>query len=223
MDIWPSLIPWVAAGFMIAVSVGIVVFVFQKQIRTLDRIREIAPRLNLYMAGPAADPEALPGPKWVRGLVLSLSPWRLEGTRGDLSVAIYQEVRGGGKSKSTWTIVEAKLKTARESPFQVGREHALLGLGKLLFRMQDIEVGVADFDRLVRLKGEDPQSVKRLFSNPTLREAVLNALESSPDMVLTHEGARWEKRVNLVDEQAWRETLDRVVALAEALDRGQTN
>ncbi|MBN8219108.1 MAG: hypothetical protein J0L75_20885 [Spirochaetes bacterium] len=219
MASWDFLVPVGMFGAFAVLSAGILAFAARAQLRVHQKLRELAPRLPLRFTGPAADLEKVPGPERLKPLLQAFFPWRLEGSRGGFEVAAYPETRGSGKSKTSYTVVEAVLNRPVGFPFRAGREPALLSLGKALFKMQDIEVGEKAFDQAVRLQGADAAAIQSLFSDPVLQTAFLGALEKHPSVTLHDTRVRWEVQAVLTDEETYREALDLVVDLAAILEK----
>jgi hypothetical protein len=214
-----TLLPVIVFAVFVLIAFGMFALMIRQGRRHHEKVKALAPRLSLAFTGPAADLEKVPGPEALKPYLQTLMPWRLEGSRSGYAVALFLESRGSGKSRTSYTVIEAALNKPLPFDFQAGKEHALLILGKTLFRMQDIEVGVAAFDAAVRLRGENTEAVKALFSDPILRNALLQALESHPEISLSASKAHWEVPGSLLDEAKIDEVLDLVASLAASLER----
>lgn len=77
-----------------------------------------------------------------------------------------------GKSSVTYTRIRAPFVSREGFRFSIGRSSPLTPLAKLL-GAQDIEVGYADFDQSHVIKSNDPETVRRLFANPVIRDLLL--------------------------------------------------
>jgi len=76
-----------------------------------------------------------------------------------------------GKTSTTYTRMRAPFINKDHFRFKIYRSGVFSELGKLL-GMQDVEVGYPDFDENFIIKGNDTEKLKRLFSNPKIRELI---------------------------------------------------
>ena len=85
-----------------------------------------------------------------------------------------------GKSSVTYTRLRAPYVNADGFRFTVYREGLFSRIGKF-FGMQDVEVGYPEFDRDFIIKGNSPERLQALFSNPRVR----SYLHAQPDVYFT--------------------------------------
>ena len=78
---------------------------------------------------------------------------------------------GDSDSSTTYTRMRAPYVNPDGFRFEVYRHGWSSGVGKFL-GMQDIEVGVPDFDADFVIKGNDESKVRQLFSNPRIRQMI---------------------------------------------------
>lgn len=76
-----------------------------------------------------------------------------------------------GKSSVTYTRMRAPFANKDGFRFRIYRAGIFSEIGKLL-GMQDISVGVPEFDENFIIKGNNENKVKALFSNPRIRELI---------------------------------------------------
>ncbi len=185
--------------------------------RTSERMRRVADELGFTFHGSGEEAPGAVEPTGVQRYLQALKPWRVTGTRDDVAVAFFSETRGSGKSRTTYTIVEASF--PRPLPFSmlVYRESALARFGKAVLGLADIEVGSEQFDKVVRIKGSDPDRISRLLSGSGIQDRILTALQASPTISVTSRAARWEKRGTVTDSEAYRLAMDLVVPIVRAL------
>src|SRR5512137_135711 len=103
MDIASIVLPLLVVG-SVAVSIPVIVRILR---RHHERMRRVADELGLTFHGPGEEPPGAAEPTGAQRLLQALKPWRLTGMREDVAVAIYLETRGSGKSRTTYSIVEA--------------------------------------------------------------------------------------------------------------------
>lgn len=205
----------------ILIFLGVIVLVGAIAVRSFrrasEKMRRVADELGFTFHGPG---EAAPGaaePTGVQRYLQALKPWRVTGMRDDVAVAIYTETRGGGKSKTTYSIVEASFPRPLDFSMLVYRESAMARFGKAVFGLKDIEVGVEEFDKTVRIKGSDPDRIARLLSGSGIQDRILTALQASPTISVTSKAALWEKRGTVTSTEAYRQAMDLVVPIVRAL------
>jgi hypothetical protein len=183
-----------------------------------ERMRRVADELGFSYNGPGAEAPgtldtASPGQRFLQ----ALKPWRITGMRDDVAVAIYLETRGGGKSSTTYSIVEASFPRPLPFKLRIGRETVLARLGKGVFGLHDIEVGVEQFDAAARVKGSDPDRIRDLLSGTGVQDRIVTALEASPTLTITEKAALWEKRGTGEAAETYRLAMDLVVPIVRAL------
>ena len=137
--------------------------------------------------------------------------------RDDVAVAIYLETRGSGKSRTTYSIVEASFPRPLAFSMLVYRESAMAKFGKAVFGLKDIEVGSEQFDKAVRIKGSDPERIARLLAGSGIQDRILTALQASPTISVTSKAALWEKRGTWVKAETYQQAMDLVVPIVRAL------
>ena len=96
---------------------------------------------------------------------------KVEVAHGDWTVTLDRYVVSTGKVTVVYTRMRAPYVNPDGFRFSVYRAGLFSGIGKLL-GMQDIEVGHEPFDTDFVVKGNDESKVRRLFSNPAIRDLV---------------------------------------------------
>lgn len=214
MDITSVIIPVIFIG-AILVSIPLI---YRFLRRHNERMRRVAEELGFSYNGPGAEPPGTPEPASAgQRFLQAMKPWRITGTRDDVAVAIYLETRGGGKSRTTYSIIEAAFPRPLPFKLRIGKETALARLGKAVFGLHDIEVGVEQFDRAVRVKGGDPARIAHLLSGSGIQDRLLAALEASPTITVTEKAVFWEKRGTGESAETYRQAMDLVVPIVRAL------
>lgn len=192
------------------------------QKRTIDSLRRTAAELGYEFvtgAEPAfsqnALPETEPQPGWKR--VLSyFAPWRIRGREGEENVAIYTVVRGSGKSRSTYTIVEMSAHSKAGS-FAISKEGFFSKVGKALFALQDIQAGDPEFDAKAMVKGQDSEAVKRLLSSSALRSAIMGALDAYPGLRIGDSKIVFERSGSITKAEFFRPLIQSMSEVARTM------
>jgi hypothetical protein len=213
MDITSIIIPIIFVG-SIFVAIPLVIRYLR---RHNERMRRVADELGFSYNGPGAEPPGTAEPTGVQRFLQALKPWRITGMRDDVAVAIYTESRGSGKSRTTYSIVEASFPKPLPFTLRIGRESAMTRFGKAVFGLKDIEVGVEEFDKAVRIKGSDPDRVVGLLSGSGIQDRILSALQASPTVSVTERAAFWEKRGTVDKAEAYQQAMALVVPIVRAL------
>lgn len=185
--------------------------------RNRERMRAVADELGFTYHGGDDQLPGAPEQGFGQRLVKILQPWRLTGVRDGVAVAIYLESRGGGKSRTTYSIVEASFPRPLPFTLRVGRETALTRLGKAVFGIQDIEVGSDRFDAAVRIRTSDPDRARRLLADAGVQERILAALDTSATVIVTEKAVIWEKRGTMERSDTYRTAIELVVPVVAAL------
>jgi hypothetical protein len=92
-------------------------------------------------------------------------------THDQWSVTLDTYTVSTGKSSVTYTRMRAPYVNPDGFNFTIYRKGIFSDLGKML-GMQDVTVGIPDFDEAFIIKGNDEQKLQRLFANPKIRELV---------------------------------------------------
>jgi hypothetical protein len=213
MDIASIILPLLVVGG-IAVSIPLIIRSLR---RHHDRMRRVADELGFTYNGPGAEPPDAVEPTGAQRFLRVLKPWRLTGMRDDIAVAIYLESRGSGRSRTTYSIVEASFPRPLPFTLRVGRETAMARLGKAVFGLHDIEVGVEQFDAAVRIKGSDPDRIGRLLSGTGVQDRILTALQAAPTITVNEKAAFWEKRGTAEKAETYQQAMELVVPIVRAL------
>ena len=182
-----------------------------------ERMRRVADELGFSYNGPGVEPPGVAEPSAAKRFLEVLRPWRITGMRDEVAVAIYLETRGGSKNKTTYSIVEASFPHPLPFALRLGRESVMAKIGKAVFGLQDIEVGVEQFDKAVRIKGSDPDRIRQLFSGTGVQDRILTALEASPTIFVTETTVRWEKRGTVEKAETYQQAMSLVVPIVRAL------
>jgi hypothetical protein len=205
----------------ILIFLGVIVLMGTIAIRSFrhnaERMRRVADELGFTFHGPGEEPPGAAEPTGAQRVLQSLKPWRITGTRDDVAVAIYTETRGGGKSKTTYSIVEASFPRPLAFRMLVYRQSAMARFGKAVFGLQDIEVGSEQFDKAVRIKGSDPDRIARLLSGSGIQDRILTALQASPTISVTSKAVLWEKRGWGEKAEIYRQAIELVMPIVRAM------
>jgi hypothetical protein len=185
--------------------------------RNRERMRAVADELGFTYHGGDDQLPGAPETGFGQRLLRIMQPWRLTGTRDGVAVAIYLESRGGGKSRTTYSIVEASFPRPLPFTLRVGRETALTRFGKAVFGIQDIEVGSDRFDTGVRIRTSDPERARRLLADAGVQERILAALDTSATVIVTEKAVIWEKRATVDNAETYRTAIEAVVPVVAAL------
>jgi hypothetical protein len=206
---------------VIAIFVGTTLLsiplIYRLMRRNHERMRAVADELGFAFHGGVDQQPGAPEQTFGQRLLKILKPWRLTGTRDGVAVAIYLESRGSGKSRTTYSIVEASFPRPLPFTLRVGRETALTRLGKAVFGIQDIEVGSDRFDAEVRIRTSDPERARRLLADAGVQERILAALEASPMVIVTEKAVTWEKRGTVERAETYRTAIEHVAPVVAAL------
>jgi len=136
-----------------------------------------------------------------------------------VEVSIFLESSGGGRSKTTYTVIRADYPKPLPFEMRVGSEGALTRLGKALFELRDVEIGDPEFDRAVRVKAADEAGAKAALGKPGARDAVLGLLALSTSAFASNAYAQWVEQGYHFDTAKTRERVAVVAAVARSLGR----
>ena len=93
---------------------------------------------------------------------------RVEATHREWVVTLDTYTVSTGKSVIVFTRMRAPYVNPDGFRFDIYRKSIFTGLGKML-GMQDMEVGLEEFDRDFVIKGTDEARLRQLFANPKIR------------------------------------------------------
>ena len=96
---------------------------------------------------------------------------KVQATHGEWTVTLDKYVVHTGKVTIVYTRMRAPYVNPDGFRFRVYRKGVFSQIGKM-FGMQDVEVGMPDFDRDFIIKGNDEGKLRQLFANPRIRELV---------------------------------------------------
>jgi len=96
---------------------------------------------------------------------------KVQATHGEWTVTLDKYVVSTGKVTIVYTRMRAPYVNPDGFRFRVYRKGIFSDLGKML-GMQDVEVGMPDFDRDFIIKGNDEGKLRRLFANPKIRALI---------------------------------------------------
>ena len=96
---------------------------------------------------------------------------KVQATHGQWIVTLDKYVVSTGKVTVVYTRMRAPYVNPDGFRFKVYRKGVFSDLGKML-GMQDVEVGMPDFDRDFIIKGSDEGKLRQLFANPKIRELI---------------------------------------------------
>jgi hypothetical protein len=208
----------------IVVIMGLFLALSYNRLKKLhEAMAGIATDLGLTYSGAASSsaPGASGGGQGgIQQFLQVFNTWRLEGTRDGVRVASYTETRGSGRSRTTYTIVEAFHPAPLGCGLHLGRENALTKLGESLFNLKDIQVGSPTFDATVRIKGSDPEKVKSLLSSTRIQDAILQAMEKYPSILVQDDRVRFELARTYRTTDEFRPIFDTVISVVKAMAEG---
>ena len=96
---------------------------------------------------------------------------KVQATHGQWIVTLDKYVVSTGKVTVVYTRMRAPYVNPDNFRFRVYRKGIFSDLGKML-GMQDVEVGMPEFDRDFIIKGNDEGKLRQLFANPKIRELI---------------------------------------------------
>jgi hypothetical protein len=213
--------------FEILVSIGFFFLIFRLiaywQKKENEKLKQAAVELGFQFESGADQEIRIPYvPDFLKPLFTfakSESSWKMTGVVDGIPIVVYPVVRGSGKNKRSYTVVEASYRKAPPSSFKITREGFFSKIGKAVFHMQDIQIGNPEFDRRVAIKGSDPFRLVRLLSHPALQKGILDALDFHSGIMITEAGVHFEQREILTDVTRYREILQRLCVVALEMDK----
>lgn len=99
------------------------------------------------------------------------TPAKLEVKLREWTITLDTYTVNHGKSSSTYTRIRAPFKSNNGFRFKVYSKGIFSDIGKMM-GMQDIQIGVDDFDEKYIIKGNDEEKVKALIINKDLRALI---------------------------------------------------
>jgi len=108
----------------------------------------------------------------------------MDGQYRELHVTLQIEVQGSGKHKKTYTRAIARFDAAMPRGLSITSEGFTDRLAKLVGG-QDIQIGHAELDRQLRIRGEDEPAVRHLMSNWRARDAIAALLARDEQATVT--------------------------------------
>jgi hypothetical protein len=179
-----------------------------------DALRWMAPGTS--GAGSPDAYESLPAP--MRKLLdASRVGSCIAGTVEGIRVAIFYETRGGGKSRTKYTVVRAWYPTPLPYELRIGHEGGFTRIGKALFGLSDVEIGDAEFDRAVRIRAGDESAARVMLGRYETRAAVLAMLALSQAAFATNSFVQWERQRVRYDSSEMRSVIAALVPVAKSL------
>jgi hypothetical protein len=139
------------------------------------------------------------------------------GVADGVEVSIFLESVGSGKTETKYTVVRADYPTPLPFEMRIGAEGAFTRLGKALFDLRDVEIGVPEFDRAVRIKTADEAGARAALGKSGARDAVIGLLALSSSAFATNAYAQWVEQGYRFDTGKTRERVAAVVAVARTL------
>jgi hypothetical protein len=96
---------------------------------------------------------------------------KVEATHGEWTVTLDTYAVSTGKVTIIYTRMRAPYVNPDGFRFNIYRRGFFSGVGKML-GMQDIEIGLEEFDNDFIIKGNDEGKLRQLFANPRIRELI---------------------------------------------------
>jgi hypothetical protein len=97
------------------------------------------------------------------------------------------------------------------------KESYALEVGKILFFLQDIQLGEAQLDKLVMIKGNDELAVKRLLDSRRVRDQLISMYTESSGFTIRDFGIKHQEVAEVISRDRALHLMDQMVDLAEAL------
>jgi hypothetical protein len=117
---------------------------------------------------------------------------KVEARHGEWTVTLDTYTVSTGKSSITYTRMRAPYVNPDGFTFAIYRKGVFSAVGKWL-GMQDVSVGYSEFDEAFIIKGNNEWKLRRLFSNPKIRELISAQPEIRFSVNNLH-GGIWGKR-----------------------------
>ncbi len=120
-------------------------------------------------------------PSFLKKMMESMAPWRLDGEKNGVRVSVYEERRSSGKSSVTYIVGKAYYPTPLNWKLKAAKEGIFTKIGKGLFGLKDVEIGVPEFDDAVRVNADDDAAARTLFGNPSVYGSFLKLVQRFPE------------------------------------------
>jgi hypothetical protein len=153
------------------------------------------------------------GLEWDRGGLFT--PGELVGVHDHESVRVYVTTHGYGTLQRVLTIIEIDFDPPIGSRFHVVRESVLDRIAHVL-GLHDVDFGDPAFDRLYKVKGEDPERLREVV-NPSTRTALTGIAEGSDDVEVTPARLRWQRFGRVLDAHTVVRVVKQGVVVAKAM------
>jgi hypothetical protein len=157
------------------------------------------------------------------GFLRTISGWHMKGRYNGVETKIYSKKISSGKHSVEHTLIDASTKWNSSSSLVITRETTLGRLGKAIFDMQDIKTGHEELDRRLIIKGVPEQFVKRIMQDANLQQELLSLFEIEGSIYVDRNGAHFQTKGTLVDEQQYRKLLDHLTRTASALEHASSS
>jgi hypothetical protein len=144
------------------------------------------------------------------------SDWKIIGNYGSDYVEIYTETRGSGKSKTTYTIFFMKAQQTLPYKLEITNQGMIGGFFIKLFKMEDIIIGDERFDKTYVIKGDNPESIKKLFINPIVQKPIYELMDESGFKIL-HDGIYYESQGIISDALVYKKHLPKMSAVCSKI------
>jgi hypothetical protein len=183
--------------------------------RLHENMRRIASELGLSYRGPleASAPDGAASGQGARRFLRLLEPWRMVGNLSGVFVTVSPESKG----KQRYSVAEAHFPRPLPFTMLIGRETAFTKLGMAVLRQEDILSGDAQFDTEARVRGSDGPRIAALLGDQRVRESILAALRVSRAITISEKGASWQQQGLVEDAKRYREALDLLLPIVQAL------
>lgn len=219
--------------FLIPVSIFLIAFYFgiQRNKKDREKLAQIAKQLGLDFSVSNEHKLKDTGfheiPKnsilsFIIDGLLSLSPnWIISGDIHNFSIRIYPVVRGSGKSRVTYTIIEMKFQNPLNIGLNISSEGFFEKIGIKLLGKQDIQIGDESIDKMVQIKGSDTNKVKDLLKSQSTKLSLKNLYGKYPDVIITDTNIIYEVTGVLTDLKVYSEVLKLMGDFSDSIQRNE--
>jgi hypothetical protein len=199
---------------------------YSSRIRQKEKLKNIAVHLGFTFSDEGTDDESAGAIQTsnqelspMRRFLRTIAGWQMKGRMNGVETKIYTKKISSGKHSHEYTCIDALIPWNSSSSLLITRETSLSRLGKAIFDMQDIQTGNEDLDRRVVMKGAPEHFVKRILLDSSLQAELLSLFELEGTIFVDQHGVHFQTPQAIVDEQRYRQLLDRLTRTASALER----
>ena len=141
----------------------------------------------------------------------------MSGSYKGVDIAVKSVVRGSGKNKKVYTVVEASLHALTPLSLEVYEEGIFQMMGKMIGG-EDIQVGDHELDETFVIKGVDDAEITDLLTTPRVKSALLTGHQVCSSLRIQPGNARLRERGRTTNPDKLRKYIDTVVGVAKAIN-----